>query len=368
MRYIISERQLKFIREQKPGGKLQSGLDNLKNVLKKIEKKRKISQKYNPNLRPAIDNTRTNITRRNLEVEKKILEKIWKEKKELEDCEKLWSPLLPKAVDYWKKWLTHNVTKQKIAQKNFNGDMKSASEVIDEYLKLLSNFRLVVYYDETSENFARVNSNNSKNIYINCAHRKDEVEMIATLIHEIQHQLYNYQPINPAASISNVFNTNFDFKKYFMDPSKLQSVGPNLKNVYGTIEKSKQLAPQTATQSAIQKIATTLNINVNDPLYDRLVFYITNLETERKDGYTCRETENMSRIMAMRQLFGINDPTKKITVDMLKPYFTYQKRNEDVWWFLSCWAKNGFGDLQEILNRTNDLALRKNKNQNQALV
>ena len=72
--------------------------------------------------------------------------------------------------------------------------------------------------------------------------------------------------------------------------------------------------------------------------------------------------------MGMRQMFGIDDPTQKITVDMLKPYFIKQKENANVWWFLSCWAENGFQDLQGLLNRTNDLAMRKNKNQNQALV
>jgi len=314
-------------------------------------------QKYNPNIRPAVDNTRTNITARNYNAELQLRKNI----KELSDCSKLWAPLLPKAKDYWKKWLTHDLTKQKIAKNNFNGDLKMASEVIDEYLKLLPNFQLSYYNDRKKNALAHVNSNDNKNIYINCAYKSGEESMLANLIHEIQHTFYFYRPMNPASSISNIFDPEVAFKKFFVNSSS-QGSDKSIKDVIGKQIKNSQ------QQTAIQKIAKTFNINQNDPLYRNLSIYITNLEQSRTNKYTCRETENMSRIMAIRQLFGIDDPTQKINVDMLKPYFTRQKSNENVWWFLSCWAENGFQDLQELLNRTNDLAMRKNKNQNQALV
>ncbi len=311
-------------------------------------------QKYSPNIRPAVDNTRTNITARNYNAELQLRKNI----KELSDCSKLWTSLLPKAVDYWKKWLSSKVTQQKIAKNNFEGDMEITSQVVNEYLNILTNLKIVTYYKPSQNFYAYVLPSNQESIFVNCAKKRDDKSNLVTLIHEIQHILYYHRPINPEKTISNIFETN-SWKKLISSVYKA-TTAYELGN--STKSSNTDLGP------TIKEIATKLNINANDPTYPYLKSFIESLEKSGNNKYTCDDNENMSRIMGIRQLLGIDDPTQKITVDMLKPYFTKQKENTNVWWFLSCWAENGFQDLQELLNRTNDLAMRKNKNQNQALV
>ena len=84
---------------------------------------------------------------------------------------------------------------------------------------------------------------------------------------------------------------------------------------------------------------------------------------ENKDpGYVCRETEKMSNIIAIRNLFGVK-PGQNITKEMVLPYIKGEKDHTDVSWILTCWALRGFPDLSEMLNKINDLAY-QNTNQN----
>ena len=65
--------------------------------------------------------------------------------------------------------------------------------------------------------------------------------------------------------------------------------------------------------------------------------------------------------MAVRKLLNIN-PGENITKEMLKPYITGNKHSTDISWILSCWALNGFGDIDVMLNKMNQLALQNTKN------
>ena len=75
-------------------------------------------------------------------------------------------------------------------------------------------------------------------------------------------------------------------------------------------------------------------------------------------GYICRETEKMSNIMAIRNLFGIN-AGGNITLNMIKPYIELEKESNNVHWVLLCWAQRGFPDITVMLNDINALAFKQ---------
>ena len=59
-------------------------------------------------------------------------------------------------------------------------------------------------------------------IHINCAYY--DIELLETLVHEIQHLLYHVKPLNPAKKISDVFvdkNTKIEPMDKIFDISKL---------------------------------------------------------------------------------------------------------------------------------------------------
>ena len=83
---------------------------------------------------------------------------------------------------------------------------------------------------------------------------------------------------------------------------------------------------------------------------------------EKEDpGYSCRTTEKMSNIMAIRKYFNLK-PGGNITKEMLKPYIDKDKYQTDIYWVLSCWALNGFPDINIMLSKINNLAYQDNNN------
>ena len=69
-----------------------------------------------------------------------------------------------------------------------------------------------------------------------------------------------------------------------------------------------------------------------------------------RPSYICQATEKMSNIMSVRSHFKLK-PGQNITIAMLKPYIEHKKKNTDISWILLCWAKNGFPDLNKMINR-----------------
>ena len=60
--------------------------------------------------------------------------------------------------------------------------------------------------------------------------------------------------------------------------------------------------------------------------------------------------------MAIRSWFKLK-PGQNITIEMLKPYIEGKKKNTDISWIILCWAKNGFPNLNKMINRINTLAV-----------
>jgi len=263
---------------------------------------------------------------------------------------------LSKAVSFWKDWLNDPITIKKVKE-NWKDESNFLSKYANtfsvesyvawnKYFDILNNLNIIVY-DDTMPNeiltaLAYVRSGESLyDIHVNCS--KNPKDLLGTMVHEIQHLLYQVKPLNPAKKISNVFvNKNQEIEPIsnIFDITKLGSfVNKN------TVDYSKQM--ETASKK--------LNLS-----YLTLGLWKAKAEKEEKEdpGYVCRETEKMSNIMSIRRFLGIQ-PKDKITLDMLKPYMTFEKNHTDISWVLMCWAQRGFPDDNAMLDEINALAFKQ---------
>jgi hypothetical protein len=161
-----------------------------------------------------------------------------------------------------------------------------------------------------------------------------------TLVHEIQHIIYNIKPLNPEKKITNAFvtkNTKRD------TPSSIKS------SIMSSASKKRDVDISKATA-----VVTSLGLNMTP---EHLLSWKQWAKGARRDDpkYVCRATEKMSNIMAVRNYFKLK-PGQNITVAMLKPYIEEKKQHTDITWILLCWALNNFPDLNIMLNRINMLA------------
>jgi hypothetical protein len=277
-------------------------------------------------------------------------------KKKMESCRTLWGKVLPNAIKWWRDWLLDPITKKKFLS-NYSDNPNTANQYYyPKYFELLNRIKLNFYNNNMisvngvkveKDAFAFVIGSNG-NIYVNCTFNINQVEIEETLIHEIQHMIYDIKPLNPNKKISSVFGKN-DFGK----KSKEQIKSEFLSN---RSNKTKKYSPDI--------IAVSKKLNV-DPWY---IYYLkrkVNKEIANSDdpGYLCRETEKMSNIATIRRILGIK-PGQNITFDMVKPYITRDKENTEFYWFLLCWAQRGFTDINKMLQNINQLALKQN-NQSQ---
>jgi len=284
----------------------------------------------------------------------------------INSCKSSWNKILPASIKWWKDWLSNPITKEKV-YKNYlerpqygvvNSGIKEyeikneINNAFIKYFELLNKIKLN-FYDKTTLKLNGIYmiqfagafvTEADGNIYVNCSSRgaSSAAYIDTTLIHEIQHMIYDIKPLNPERNIGSSFN------------------GPNCKyeTRSGIINKtfSNVVNPMDYSPDIIR---ASKNLGI-DP------FYLSSLE-KQKEGrgrpgdpdYFCRETEKMSNIMAIRKLFGIQ-PGGKITLSMIKPYITFKKSSVDVEYILYCWIENKYPDLNQMLNDFNKLALNKN--------
>jgi hypothetical protein len=270
------------------------------------------------------------------------------------ECSSLYQPLLEKAKNYWIQWLSNPITKKKFLNnwKKVEKNMTSVEveNIFKKYIDSLKRLKLF-YYDNKSEldpilknANAYVVESNPEKIFVNCSAAANNKNPYATLIHEIQHLLYDIKPLNPAVQVADVFvdsntklstiNTFFNFEI----PYKINQ-SPELRNV----------------EINSKKVGTT-----SDSL--KSLLDIAKIEEKKNPGYVCRETEKMSNIIAIRNLFNVK-PGENITQKMISPYIKGTKKDTNVGWVLYCWALSGFKNLDGMLNKINDLAY-QNTNQN----
>ena len=294
-------------------------------------------------------------------------------------CQSKWSPYLKQAKDYWIQWLSNPITKSKF-KKNWNVgvdnkiDGITVDDLFKKYINALNLINLV-YYDKTSKNYiqdvsiqgayAYVIGNEPTKIYVNCS--VNDNEPYETLIHEIQHTLYNIKPLNPSVKIGNVF-VNDKTKKttpstfFSANSSQIDNVyvkPPIIKNQIDNVYVKPPIIKNQIV-SNIESVAKTYNIS-EDSLY---YWSYRAIREEKVDpGYTCSVTEKMSNIMAIRKYFNLK-PGGNITKEMLIPYIKQDKKMADISWVLLCWALNGFPDINIMLNKINQLAYQDTKQNN----
>ena len=272
-------------------------------------------------------------------------------------CKTKWNNVLPKAVAFWRNWLKDPITREKV--KNNWADKKYAAanntltvaDAFDFYEDSLSNLKLI-FYDNTMaivrnqrtipSAYAFVSSDNPYGIYVNCS--LNDPDPYATLIHEIQHIIYNIKPLNPAKKIRDAFVTSKTVKQ------TTQQIQASLPAKNTKISSYVEIIKNTATKLGI------------DPKYLKY-WKDTALDNKKSSGdpyYICRETEKMSNLMSIRKTLNIK-PGGVITYNMLKPYITLQKTHIDMDWFLMCWAINNFTDINKMLSKINQLAANQSK-------
>jgi hypothetical protein len=273
-------------------------------------------------------------------------------------CKTKWQNQFPKAVSFWVNWLNDPITRKKV-EKNwrdesnflsiYSGYLSVRSSIAwSKYKDALSSLKLV-FYDHTMDYVGNVKTSDNAlafvspgryNIYVNCSN--NDPDPYGTLIHEIQHIIYDIKPLNPAKKISDVFVTKNTVKQ---TEQKIKSSLPN--------DKTKTYSSEVVNASK------KTGIKVENIQYWKDQF---KWGSKRDDpGYLCRETEKMSNIMSIRKTLNIG-PGGNITYSMLKPYINREKNNTDIYWFLLCWAQNGFPDINQMLNKVNQLAYNNTKN------
>ena len=201
----------------------------------------------------------------------------------------------------------------------------TVDSIFDKYLEIIDNATIKYYNGDDDDNaYAFVSSNEPTIINVNCS--LNDTEPYETLVHEIQHLLYFFTPLNPDTKIEKVFGTYANNRT-----SSTGKTDPIIKNM-------KQ---------------TSQNLGVNEK-YLQTFYNLAKLNPE----YICEHTEKMSNIMAIRSLFNLR-PNDKITFEMIKPYLMGQKKHTDINWLLGCWASKGFPNINHMLKRMNELAFQQ---------
>ena len=254
------------------------------------------------------------------------------------------------ARDYFIKWIESPITKQKFINnwKPSEPDIDTkVDSIFQEYKRIISNVSLILYKKSGAFEQAKVYPSNATSayppIYYNIAYT-NTTDIVATLVHEMQHLIYHIKPLNPDKKVQDAF---VDKSTTLTTPEQLISSTNNI-----------------ATKSnASGQAASILNIQETE-----ITKWTAALRKELSQNpeYVADDTENMSRIMGIRSTFDIQ-PGQNITLEMLKPYITGELYDSDIYWLLCFWAYKGFRDINSVLNDLNQLAIKTNKptNQNQ---
>ena len=293
---------------------------------------------------------------------------------------------LARAKKFWRSWLADPITKKKV-QANYATDpygKKNVDAAFKSYEKMLENLKLE-FYDNSMKvspsgypldlkvHHANAFTNAAwthQIIYVNGSRANENTDWYGTLLHEIQHIIYHIKPLNPDNKSLKAFASN-------TVTATEKSIKSELDGMY-TINKSGEyeLKPvhkqkQTLGPGATYKLIQTIKFN-NPFMEDHDILYWVNELKERtaQSGrtYVCDDNELSSVIIRMKELFKIPPGDPVFPVNMLMPYIklntarTYPKKeNNNVSWFLVCWAKKGFKPLGSLLNQINQLAVNKTK-------
>jgi hypothetical protein len=166
-------------------------------------------------------------------------------------------------------------------------------------------------------------------VVVNSYYFVNNEDMVATLVHEIQHALYDLKPMTP----------DVNWKKVFPYKVWVNDEGKNRPNAESTTEKS-----------TISKYG--LNKDDIDWWKEQLKAEINPKTTSIDVGYVCRITELASRLNQIKFLLGYST-SQKITVNDFKKFIEYEikpYRNANAYYLVLCWLNNGMPDIQTFLD------------------
>jgi hypothetical protein len=149
----------------------------------------------------------------------------------------------------------------------------------------------------------------------------------ATLVHEIQHALYDLKPMTPDSNWKKVF----PYKVWVGDEETPQ---PKVVSSTETSTISKYGLKQTDIDYWKEKLKEKLKDPSNDV------------------GYICRTTELASRVVTMKNLLGYSTE-QKITVSDFKKFIvseTVPYNDSDAYYIVLCWVYNGMEDIQTFID------------------
>lgn len=260
--------------------------------------------------------------------------------KTMNACKSVYSPLdLLKAKNWWKEQL-NSVTAQRMAAVNNTTYQYINNTIFPKYKNFIDRIQyFFLSTNETGTNFSYGNSKNAwawvfdngkdTNIYINCANYQTENDSVATLVHEIQHQLNGIYQMTPNINVSAVVTPYSRTDVFFGWRNFIEPEGPISKEYI---------------DSQYERVEIT------NQIINHWKNEISGL-SDRSKKYACRETEQLSRIKSFQQRFNIS--SGGFTVEFFLPYINGQKHDTEMWWFLCCWALSGFKPIEELVKDLN---------------
>ena len=261
-------------------------------------------------------------------------------------------PLYNNAVIWWKNKLNEPAFYNKLKKLNNYTDQET-KKWINKYKKYLYNnisgpscpkqgtTTYKKLFKDTTENAIAYLTDylgDSMVVYNSKFLSDTKEDMEATFVHEIQHALYDLNPMTPNSNWKNVF----PYKVWVGNEETPES------NVTSSQEKS------TISKYGLKQYDI-------DYWKDAL-----KRETDSKDpsndvGYVCRITELASRVVTMKKFLGYSTE-QKITVSDFKKFIenkTVPYNDENAYFIVLCWVNNGMEDIQTFIDNLDKYVVAK---------
>ena len=163
----------------------------------------------------------------------------------------------------------------------------------------------------------------------------------STLVHEIQHCLYDVKAMTPHTSWKKVFPK----ATWGSEGSTSVVIFPGVLKLFN--------APTIPSYTENEKHG----VYAND------IKKWENYLSGNKGSYTCEETENSSRINGLKKLLGYKT-SQKITVSDFKKFLkkeNFPYNDEQAFWLCLCWVQNGAPDIAVFLDSLDNNVVAKNE-------
>jgi hypothetical protein len=257
---------------------------------------------------------------------------------------KIKSPYL-NAFNWWKNKLNEPSFYSKLKKLNNYTDQQT-KDWIGKYKNYLSNnisgpfcpTKNSKYYKEHFEGKRTIahlagHMGTSRVVY-NITYQNESLKDIeATMVHEIQHALYDLKPMTPHENWKKVF----PYKVWNNSQSQNSKV---------SISKEKN---------------TILKYGLNEFTIEWWKLLLQSKKLGDDPGYVCRETELASRMVGIKNLLKYST-SQKITVSDFKKFIDHEEypyNDENVYWLVLCWVNNGMEDIQTFLDKLDKYVVAK---------